>query len=96
LPVCIFVRPRVSLLKVKGNGEVVTVMKAHWGVEVYLHAFLTSALDGGEWSASCPGRFTPRKKEPLVPIGRRLGGLQSRSGRGGEEKNSQPPAGIEP
>jgi hypothetical protein len=29
---------------------------------------LTSALGGGEWSASRPGRFTPRK-EPLVPIG---------------------------
>jgi hypothetical protein len=26
------------------------------------HAFLTSALDGGEWSASCPGRFTPRER----------------------------------
>jgi hypothetical protein len=25
--------------------------KTHWGVEVQLHAFLTSALDGGEWSA---------------------------------------------
>jgi len=24
------------------------------GVEVYLHAFLTSALDGREWSSSCP------------------------------------------
>jgi hypothetical protein len=23
---------------------------------------LTSALDGGEWSASCPGHFTPRKR----------------------------------
>jgi len=23
-----------------------------WGVEVYLHTFLTSALDGSEWSAS--------------------------------------------
>jgi len=28
---------------------------------------LTSGLDGGEWSASHPGRFTP-EKEPLVPI----------------------------
>jgi hypothetical protein len=28
--------------------------------------------------------------------GSRLGGPQSRSGRGGEEKNSQPPPGIEP
>jgi hypothetical protein len=30
--------------------------------------FLTSALDGGEWLASRPGRFTPGK-EPPVPIG---------------------------
>jgi hypothetical protein len=27
------------------------------GVGVYFHAFLTSALDGGEWSASRHGRF---------------------------------------
>jgi hypothetical protein len=25
---------------------------------------LTSALDGGEWSASLPGRFTPRGRTP--------------------------------
>jgi hypothetical protein len=25
---------------------------------------LTSALDGGEWSASCPGRFTPKERAP--------------------------------
>jgi len=29
-------------------------------VEVQLHALSTSALSGGEWSASCPG------KEPLL------------------------------
>jgi hypothetical protein len=34
-------------------------MKTYWGVEVYLHAFLTLELNGGEWSASLPGRFTP-------------------------------------
>jgi hypothetical protein len=30
-------------------------------------SFLTSALDGGEWSASRPGRFYPRERTP-VPI----------------------------
>jgi hypothetical protein len=39
-------------------------MRMYWGVEVWLHAFLTSALDGGEWSASRPGRFIPREKAP--------------------------------
>jgi hypothetical protein len=33
-------------------------MKAHGGVDVYIHMFLISALAGGEWSASRPGRFT--------------------------------------
>jgi hypothetical protein len=39
-------------------------MKTYWGLEVYLHAFLISALDGDEWSASLPGRFTPRERAP--------------------------------
>jgi hypothetical protein len=59
------------------------------------HCF-TSALDGG-WVVS----FTPRPlyhqgNSPCYPLDRRFGGPQSRSGRGGEEKNSQPPSGIEP
>jgi hypothetical protein len=38
-------------------------------VEVQLHPFLTSALDGGDWSASRPGRFPPGKspRYSLVP-----------------------------
>jgi hypothetical protein len=34
-------------------------MKAYWRVEVHS---LTSAVDGGEWSASLPGRFTHRER----------------------------------
>jgi hypothetical protein len=34
-------------------------MKAYVGVD---HIFLTSALGGGEWSASRPGRFTTGEK----------------------------------
>jgi hypothetical protein len=33
---------------------------------------------------------------PWYPLDRRLGGPQSRSGRGGEEKNSHPLPGLEP
>jgi hypothetical protein len=34
-------------------------------VEVYRHAFLTSVLDVGEWSASCSGSFTSEKERPV-------------------------------
>jgi hypothetical protein len=44
-----------------------------------------------------PGRFIPRERAPpRCPLDRRLGGPQSRSGRGSEENNSKPPPGIEP
>jgi hypothetical protein len=39
-------------------------MKAYVGVDVYIHIFLTSALVGGEWSASRSGRFTPEESVP--------------------------------
>jgi hypothetical protein len=42
-----------------------------------------------------PAALLPRK-DPWYPLDRRLGGPQSRSGRGGEEKNSKPPPEIEP
>jgi hypothetical protein len=39
-------------------------MKTYGEVEVYIRAFLTSALVGGEWSASRPGSFTPVERAP--------------------------------
>jgi len=39
-------------------------MKMYWEVEVQLHTFLTSALDGSEWSASHPSHFTSGVRAP--------------------------------
>jgi hypothetical protein len=39
-------------------------MKAYGGVDIYTHIFLTSALVGGEWSESRPGRFIPGERTP--------------------------------
>jgi hypothetical protein len=59
-------------------------VKTYGWAEVQLHALLTSALDGGEWSASCHGS--------QYPYHRRLGGPQSGSGRGGEDEKIPPGA----
>jgi hypothetical protein len=55
---------------------------------------LISSLDGGEWSALRPGRFTPGERI-LVAITQEAV-IQSRSERCGEEKNSFILPGIEP
>jgi hypothetical protein len=39
-------------------------MKAYGGVDMQTHVSLTSALPAGEWSVSCPGRFTPGERAP--------------------------------
>jgi hypothetical protein len=54
---------------------------------------------GTTWS--WVGSFTirppyPQRKSPCYPLERRMGGPQSRSGHGGEEKNSQTLPGLEP
>jgi hypothetical protein len=74
----------------------------HHAMKVYWRSgFITPRiLDLGtrwRWVVS----FTPlplytQGNSPWCPLHRRLDGPQSRSGRGGEEKNSQPPSGIEP
>jgi hypothetical protein len=43
-----------------------------------------------------PRPLYPQGKSPWCPLDRKLGAPQSRSGHGGEEKNSQLPPGIEP
>jgi len=60
-------------------------------VEVELQSFWTSALDGGEWSASDPDHFTSVEGASI-----RLGGPQNLSERSGEEINLLPLLEFEP
>jgi hypothetical protein len=68
-------------------------MMAYWGSE-------GRALDLAirwRWVVSfTPRPLYPQGRSPWYPLDRKLGGPQSRSGRGGEEKNSQPLPGLEP
>jgi hypothetical protein len=43
-------------------------------VKMLPHAWLTLAVDGGEWSASCPWLLYPQRKSLWWPLNRRLGG----------------------
>lgn len=65
----------------ESEGKVIQVaaVKAYGAVEVYLHEFLTSALDEGEFSVSRPSRFAHRK-ELRCPLYGRWGVLQNRCG----------------
>jgi hypothetical protein len=53
-------------------------MKTYVGVDVKIHAFLTSALVGGEWSTPRTGCFTLGENSPPYILDRRLDGLQER------------------
>jgi hypothetical protein len=52
--------------KDKGTGKVVPLhaTKGYGEGQVQLQSFLTSALDGTEWSTSLPSCFTPTKRTP--------------------------------
>jgi hypothetical protein len=63
-----------------------------------MKAYRGSDLDTiWRWVVSfTPWPLYPQGKSPLYPLDRKLGGPQSRSGRGDEEKNSQSPPIIQP
>jgi hypothetical protein len=71
-------------------------MEAYWGVEVQLHVLFDLGTRW-RWMVSFTSwSLYPQGKSSLYPLDWRLGGSQSRFGRGNEEKNSQSPPGIEP
>jgi hypothetical protein len=71
-------------------------MKAYWGsggLALLILRPLQNMEVSGQFHAPAA---LPQGKGPWYPLDRRLGGPQSRSGRGGEEKNSRPLPRIEP
>jgi hypothetical protein len=52
----------------KAKAVLLHATKAIGGEEYSSYSFSTSALDGGEWSASLPGRALAPGKGPPVPI----------------------------
>jgi hypothetical protein len=50
---------KLSLFLIKHHA-----IKTYGRAEIQLHAFLTSPLDAGEWSAPCTSCFIPLRKEP--------------------------------
>ena len=62
-----------------------------WEIKYSSILSLTSALDGGGWLTSRPGRFTPRK-QIRYPVYKRIGEPHSRSGR---VRKVSPPTGFD-
>ena len=52
-------------------------MKAYGGVDVWLHALLTSSPDTAEWSASVHGGFTSGEDRSF-PLNNKQGGHQKK------------------
>jgi hypothetical protein len=49
-------------IDLSGDRQILDLDHGHvWGSGGIAPAFLSSALDGGEWSASRPSRFNPKE-----------------------------------
>jgi hypothetical protein len=83
-----------SKSKKKSKAVPLHAMEARGGERRYSsYSFLTSALDGGVWSASRPGRALPPGKEPPVPIVQEAGWAPEPVWTQGLEETSSAPVG---
>jgi hypothetical protein len=83
-----FFKSKFSVCLIKRHA-----MKTYWGSGGIAPRIIHL---GTRWAwvvSFTPRPLYPQKKGPRYPLGRKLGGPQSWSRRGGEEKNSQSPPG---
>jgi hypothetical protein len=64
---------KVIVKKVKVKQSRYTPWRSLEEMRYSSYSFMTSALDGCEWSASCPSRALPPGTGPLVPIAQEAG-----------------------
>jgi hypothetical protein len=64
--------PNINYM-IKVKQSLYTPWRRFGGEEYSSYSFTTWALDGGEWSASRPGRALPPGKGPPVPIVQEVG-----------------------
>jgi hypothetical protein len=85
--------PSYPVGKCTGKGHPRTVHQDPEGEQMYSSTLpSTSALDGGGWSTTRPGRFIPGK-ENRYPLRRRL---REPQGRSGQVRKISPPLGFDP
>jgi hypothetical protein len=70
-------------------------MEVYWGNGSIYPPFLDLGIRWRSVVSFTPRPLYPQRKSPWYLLDRRLGRPQSRSGLGGEEKNSQPLPGLE-
>jgi hypothetical protein len=71
-------------------------MKAYWGSAGKAPCILDLSNRWRRMVSFTPRSLYPQVNRPWYPLDRRLGGPQSRSGCGGENKNSKPLQELEP
>jgi hypothetical protein len=71
-------------------------METYWGIGDITSRILDLGTRWRRVVRFMPRLLYPHEKSPWYPLDRRLGGPQSRSGHGAEEKNFQPLPGLEP
>jgi hypothetical protein len=94
--------PLAHKVKVKGKVKLSLCLTKHHVMKTYCgsRGIAPLILDlGSRWRWVVSFMHWPpypQGKNPWYALDRRLSGPQSRSGRGGEEKNSKPPPEMEP